>query len=160
MDVRYQDKTVKQRIAGMYFPYVLAVSGLRNTGMKTKHDETKRNETQKKSECLVLLRSSVYLCLTFVLLQVIDNLNVISTMDYEEKRITLICFLYVLKNIQADLLTQWWKKETLSRIVAFFDALAKCAETFEVRISCYILECELLLLIIVVVAVCWRREMV
>jgi hypothetical protein len=44
-------------------------------------------------------------------------------MGFDEKRNVLLCWLQLLKNINSQLLSQWWSKETQTRIVAFFQVL-------------------------------------
>jgi hypothetical protein len=72
---------------------------------------------------------------------VIDNLNGVGykEADFEEKRNLLLCFLFILKNLNQALLSWWWKNETQLRIVALFDALLQCTEIFEATPALHLL---------------------
>eukprot|EP01114_Cavostelium_apophysatum_P003911 TRINITY_DN1404_c0_g1_i1.p1 TRINITY_DN1404_c0_g1~~TRINITY_DN1404_c0_g1_i1.p1 ORF type:complete len:1840 (+),score=629.05 TRINITY_DN1404_c0_g1_i1:76-5595(+) len=86
LDPRYQDKAVKERIATMYFPFVV---------------------------------------------QVLDNFDTFKEAEFDEKRTIFVCFLFIIKNIPRNFLSLWWKKETQTRVVLFFEALLQCSEVFE-----------------------------
>ncbi len=36
-----------------------------------------------------------------------------------------------MSKVAPEMIMAWWRKETQSRIVLFFEALSQCAETFE-----------------------------
>jgi hypothetical protein len=86
IDSRYQSPDLQQRIAGMYFPFLLIV---------------------------------------------IDNISKLKEGDFDEKRELFGCFLYILKNADKELLDQWWRKETQTRIILFLEALLECVDVFE-----------------------------
>jgi len=87
IDNRYAEKHRKQRVAAIYFPYIIMV---------------------------------------------LERVNVIKSMVDDEKREWLICFLWIVKNCNHEqLLRQWWKKDTLKSLKAFFDILCCCLETFK-----------------------------
>ena len=65
------------------------------------------------------------------LLIVIDNIDTINTAPVYEKRIWLLCFLYLLKGIKRKLLCDWWKKETLNRVLNLFEVLRTSLDMFE-----------------------------
>jgi hypothetical protein len=49
-----------------------------------------------------------------------------------EQREFLICLLFLLKNVDANLLQQWWRKETATRLGGLFDILSTAVKIFEV----------------------------
>ena len=56
---------------------------------------------------------------------------VLSFDNRNEKKIWLICVLYLLKSCDPELLKCWWLKETQSNLRFFFAILNDCLETFE-----------------------------
>ncbi len=52
--------------------------------------------------------------------------------DFDEKRNVLLCALFILQSMNAKTLAQWIRKETQTRVVAFFEMLCLSADTFEV----------------------------
>ena len=76
MDVRYSDPLRRQRIAGLYFPFVITAVEF---------------------------------------LQVLEDYLV-----EEEKMNWLLCFFYIVKNCNRNLLRQWWTTETEQRQEKFF----------------------------------------
>ena len=47
----------------------------------------------------------------------------------------LICFLWVLKNLDVDLLYQWWTQLKISDINNLLGVLDLCVKTFEYKVS-------------------------
>lgn len=46
----------------------------------------------------------------------------------------LLCFLWVLKNLDVDLLRQWWSQLKISDINKFLGVLEVCVQTFEYKV--------------------------
>ena len=101
-DERYVMVGAKQRIADLYFPYLLLVSG-----------------------------SSHMMTLTFFqCTQLMDRMD--RLLVEKEKVEWLLCFVYIIKSCSRDLLRSWWRKDTQKRQIHFLSLLATCLQTLEV----------------------------
>lgn len=104
-DSRYNKRGVKQRIAELYFPFVLHV------------------------------RTGPFLFLAYPHLltrcQVIDNLAFYREADFDEQRSAFLLWCYIVKNCSAQLMRDWWKMDTVTRLVGFLTALSFAARVFE-----------------------------
>jgi hypothetical protein len=56
-------------------------------------------------------------------------------MSDEERRDWLVCFMWIVKNCDhLKLLRQWWKKDSLKNVKAFFVIVGLAIQTFQARI--------------------------
>eukprot|EP01125_Pyxidicula_operculata_P000299 TRINITY_DN1035_c0_g1_i3.p1 TRINITY_DN1035_c0_g1~~TRINITY_DN1035_c0_g1_i3.p1 ORF type:complete len:1398 (-),score=386.54 TRINITY_DN1035_c0_g1_i3:198-4391(-) len=65
------------------------------------------------------------------LLILIDNPSIITALPLPEKSDWCLCFIYLLRNINANVFTSWMEIETKKRQMAFFVLLRECLCTFE-----------------------------
>ena len=48
----------------------------------------------------------------------------------------LICFLWVLKSIDSDLLSSWWNSLSITRLSLLINVLDLCVSCFEYKVCC------------------------
>lgn len=61
----------------------------------------------------------------------IDNLAFYRAADFDEQRSALLLWCYVVKNCSAQLMRDWWRQDTVTRLVGFLAALSFAARVFE-----------------------------
>jgi hypothetical protein len=66
-----------------------------------------------------------------LLLRGVDQLEALKRADYDEQRVFLSCWIYLIKNIDVRLLRQWWKTDSFTRNSGFLQTLSLCAQVFE-----------------------------
>lgn len=70
-----------------------------------------------------------------VIEQTSSIVNRVREKEREELQHWLLCFLFLLTNIDRRLIREWWRKETQKRLLYFFIVLARCLDVFEVRFT-------------------------
>jgi C2 domain in Dock180 and Zizimin proteins/DHR-2, Lobe B/DHR-2, Lobe C/DHR-2, Lobe A len=65
------------------------------------------------------------------LIMLMDRLHMYEKASHAEKRGLLLCFLYVLRNLQPELLRAWWMIEAPLRLARFFEACRMALDVFE-----------------------------
>lgn len=95
----------------------------------TSHETDSRFQHQEKKERIC----SLYFPYVII---VVDGLPVIKSMRVYERRLWLICFMYILKGTNSRLLRDWLKKEAQKRQLGFFETLTLVVDTFEVLELC------------------------
>eukprot|EP01119_Soliformovum_irregulare_P021573 TRINITY_DN7210_c0_g1_i1.p1 TRINITY_DN7210_c0_g1~~TRINITY_DN7210_c0_g1_i1.p1 ORF type:complete len:1800 (-),score=546.30 TRINITY_DN7210_c0_g1_i1:194-5593(-) len=91
-DNRHASEEDRQKIAGLYFPYILFLT---------------------------------------------NNIAVIKNAQKQERRMWMICFLYIVKECCSNLLRDWWKRESQLKQLQFLELLSEAQDAFE-----YIKEAE------------------
>lgn len=86
IDPRYKDRARRERVTGLYFPFVLIAIEFRQV--------------------------------------------LVDYLAPEEKQNWLLCFFYIVKNCNRDLLTSWWTNESQARRVDFFAMMEMSIEVF------------------------------
>src|SRR5690625_928134 len=69
------------------------------------------------------------------LLLVLENPSALKELPLEERRNWLICWLYILKDLEISFIVSWLKCEDEKRLLELSRVFALCLETFEV--CCY-----------------------
>eukprot|EP01117_Protostelium_nocturnum_P018478 TRINITY_DN7737_c0_g1_i3.p1 TRINITY_DN7737_c0_g1~~TRINITY_DN7737_c0_g1_i3.p1 ORF type:complete len:1870 (-),score=707.33 TRINITY_DN7737_c0_g1_i3:192-5801(-) len=77
------------------------------------------------------MESIISMYFPFIII-ILDNLAAVKAhCSLNEKRNIFICWLYILKGMSLSLLKEWWSSETVSRKIAFFQALHIAIDIFE-----------------------------
>lgn len=85
--------------------------------------------------------------------QLLERATILQGMSDEERRDWLVCFMWIVKNCDhLKLLRQWWKKDTLKNVKAFFVIVGLAIQTFQARIPRIPLS-----ILLYVVCVSWTR---
>ena len=66
-----------------------------------------------------------------LILRGVDHFEALRKADFDEQRVFLSCWIYLIKNIDIRLLRQWWKCDSFTRNAGFLQCLALCAQVFE-----------------------------
>lgn len=73
--------------------------------------------------------------------------NVENMLGPVSTRNLLVCFLWVMKSIDKDLMTSWWYTLSITRLDSLLNVLDLCVSCFEYRVSfvynCRIMVCEI-----------------
>lgn len=65
------------------------------------------------------------------LLRGVDQVESLKRADFDEQRVYLSCWIYLIKNTDVRLLRQWWKSDSFKRNSGFLQMLALCGQVFE-----------------------------
>lgn len=65
------------------------------------------------------------------ILRGVDQVEVLKRADFDEQRVFLSCWIYLIKNTDVRLLRQWWKSDSFKRNSGFLQMLALCGQVFE-----------------------------
>lgn len=65
------------------------------------------------------------------LLRGVDQVETLKRADFDEQRVFLSCWIYLIKNTDVRLLRQWWKSDSFIRNAGFLQMLALCSQVFE-----------------------------
>jgi hypothetical protein len=126
-DKRYQEPAAKQRVAGIYFPYILLVP-VPHIHPLIADDVLTPMRVVCDGVCGACVR-----CVGHA--QLLERATILQGMSEEERRDWLVCFMWIVKNCDhLKLLRQWWKKDTLKNVKAFFVIVGLAIQTFQARI--------------------------
>ncbi|PRP78369.1 dedicator of cytokinesis 9, partial [Planoprotostelium fungivorum] len=67
------------------------------------------------------------------LITVVDNLKAVTSCNLSDRRNIFLCWLYVLKHIPRTLLQDWWRADTTTRKLNFWDCLQSAVDVFEYK---------------------------
>ncbi len=108
-DPRYQHHEVRERVANLYFPYLLLVLSYFFP---------------------YIYQYVILFLLKIILLQLVERFDVL--VSHGDERDWLVCWVWILRHCDRALLRTWWKKDAQKRHTSFLRILSSCLRVFNV----------------------------
>lgn len=127
VDIRYQDHEIRSRVANLYLPLIAII--IDNLG--------KLFAWATEGEVRIVGSSNPNEHLNMILNVISDNLpNTRGPITFKETttRHLLICFLWVLKNVDKSILRQWWIELPHNRLQTLLEVLRITLSCFQYKV--------------------------
>ncbi len=128
VDIRYQDPSLRSRVANLYLPLIaIIIDNLSKLFSWTADGEVRIVGSNQQNGHL-----------NMILNQISDNLPKMGgpiILREQTTRHLLICFLWVLKNVDKSLLKQWWIELPHNRLQTLLEVLRITLSCFQYKVS-------------------------
>lgn len=125
VDLRFQDQEVRSRVANLYLPVIaIIIDNLPKLFSWTMEGEVRIVGSSAQNEHL-----------NMVLNIISDNAKGPNILKENTTRNLLICFLWVLKNVDRSILKQWWIELPHNRLQTLLEVLRITLSCFQYKVS-------------------------